>query len=206
MTADNRWLTTIPWSGRSATLKVRLSMLGRTATLCVDGQEVTRMPEPTGERPWVQCEVPGSDPPVLVVLVMRPDLPADIGIFIDGRSVKDGTSLEYWRRRAPRPRDKFEQAWGRSYFTSGLGGPVFGTLMAVPFLLGAVAVGNRRLLVYAVGAYLLGTAYILTIARLIRALLARPGWPVRLRYGTVFGALFGLPLLAGWLLSVVSYS
>ncbi len=206
MAADDRRSTSIPWVGRTATLRVVPSLLGRTASLLVDDQELARVPKPTGEQPWVQCEVPGSDPVVVVVLIARRDLPADVAVFVDGRNVRDGMSLEYCRRQAPRPQDKFEQAWGASYFSRAFSGSVFGMLMAAPFVLGAAAASNGRLLVYAAEAFVLGFGYVRIVALLIRALLGRPGWPVRLRYAVALGAVIGLPALALGLLSSVQGS
>jgi hypothetical protein len=183
---------------RRVKIEVVPSILRSTVSLRVDSVEVARIPKPTGEHPWTEHPIPGLDRSVFVGLLAEADRPMVASVFVDRRSLLDGESVEAWRGRAPRPMDRFEQAWRTLAFLDRWARVAFAGLIAVagvPFLLAAPD-GQRLPGAFAVlFVGLVAYAYSAGVGVLVRWLMTRPQWPVPLRSAIVWAAMLGLPLL-----------
>jgi len=182
------------WRGAEASIVVRRSTFRPRASILADGVVVAQMAKPTLARPWVECQVPHSEPPIVVVLAMpRPYWYITL-VFQGGVSVDDGSSLDYWRSNQPAPTDRFEQ---------GFRGPLWGPLGAL--LLGGLC-ASVQLAAYgkasgdfwalgAAAAFLTGAGWMWATILLVRWLRAKRTWPWRLRRLIVVVATLGVPVL-----------
>ena len=95
--------------------------VGKTVTVEIDGRPVGRLPKPTPQHPWREATYHIDDEAVLVGLtwhfpVMRTD------VFVDGRAVRDGRSIEIVRADAPAALSNYETWFGAMFRT-----PFFGS-------------------------------------------------------------------------------
>jgi hypothetical protein len=177
-------------------LVVRRPVLGRDVVVSIDGREVARFPKPTGERPWEEHALSHDGSWLVLALEVRPDLPIGSRLFVDGKEYRGGESIQAWRDRAPRPRDRFEQFWGGWPFMSWLGRIVLALLVTGPFVAGSFDGHEPRQLVAAMVGLGVVVVYELCLASVVRSLINRPHWPSRARSIIVVGVAVLLPMLA----------
>ncbi len=180
----------IPYEGRSAKLELTQSIFGKTVIAALDGVEVSRWAAPTGDRPWAEHQLPDAEHEIVVALISARDDPFVMRVFVDGKDLDDGTSLESWRSR-PRPRDQFEKAFGGWWFFDWYGPIAFGLAVASPVFIGALSGRSVALAVATPLVAVAGFVYFSAIALLVKWLIGKIEWPVMLRTAIFWFALIG---------------
>ena len=180
----------IPLATGTATLELAPSIFGKTVTAKWDGAVIGRWIVPTLENPWAEYRLNEVDDRVVVALISAIDRPFEMRVFVDGRDLDDGASLEALRS-LPRAKDRFDQAVASWWFFSWYGALAFGLAIASPFFVAAITSSDVTLAV--IGAVVLAVAWLywVGVTAFVRWLSSKTSWPVRLR-----NALFYL-LLAG---------
>lgn len=184
----------IPWRGGAAVLSVARSSWRRVASVLVDGEVVVETIKPTLDNPWIECQLPNTDPPIVVVQFQPQRYWYKTLVFVDGVCVDDGLTLDAWRAKKPVAMDRFEQG-----FRGPLWGPTaaigLGIIFALPFLAQFVKTSNPPSLLGAVAGFMVGTGWLSAVILLVRWLRTKRSWPWRLRRSLVVFALLGVPVL-----------
>lgn len=89
------------------------SLIGSVAVE-VDGRQVARLPKPTPQTPWEECLVEIAGETVVVALISSFVMQTDV--FVGGRSLIDGRTLDAARLMAPE-RVRGYQLWARQFAT-----------------------------------------------------------------------------------------
>jgi hypothetical protein len=104
---------TLDIDGKSHILDLLPGVLG-TVAIEVDGRHVGEVRKPAPQRPWVEATVEIDGEPVIVAVRWhRPVIHTDL--FVDGRSVRDGRTIEAARVAAPKPASNYETWIGGLY-------------------------------------------------------------------------------------------
>ena len=185
--------------------------IARTVSVEVDGRTIGRIPKPTPQRPWREATFLIDGQPIEVALAWHfPVMQTDV--FIDGRSIRDGRSIDAARAEAPRALTNYEVWLGGLFRMPPLGSrprpprawPAVVTacvaIWVVVLAASPLASSFRQVAAaaLAISGLLLMLALLWTMGavghRVHVALLARPGlgdWRVALW----FAAFIGYPLL-----------
>ena len=193
----------IPWRGGSARLAVKTVAAGGQLRAYVDGIEVARTARATLDVPWVELELPGAVPSVVVAQMQVRRYSVRTMVFVSRFNIEDGLSLDSWREKSPAPIDRFEQAFMGPWF-GPLGAVVVGAIAALPFLVELTRTSNPSWAPWAVGGFLLGSGWIAALAKLIHWLAQQEYWPWRLRRLVVVFAVVGLPFALVLLLQALT--
>ena len=174
----------------------------------MDGRQLARIARPTLEAPWVECQLPGTRPPVVVVQFQPQRYVVRTLVFLDGVSLNDGMTLEAWRLKQPLPLDRFEQAF-RSRLWGPVGALLIGVVCALPGLVQFDRTAGLLWAVLAAGGFAVSTGWMLTMIAFTRWLRTRRTWSWRLRRALVLlGVMLGLPallLLGAQVLYLIEY-
>jgi hypothetical protein len=216
-----RW--TIEAGGATHGLDLIPAAAIRSVDVQADGRTIGRIPKPTSQRPLREAVFAIDGEPVLVVLTWHvPVMLTDV--FVRGRSVRDGRTIDAARADAPPPLTNYEVWFGAMFRT-----PFFGSRPRPPrgwpaLVLGCVAVWVVTLaaspltpaLRLPAGAALLVTGMLLILAlawsmlafgqRVHEALLAHPAlgdWRVALWFAAFVGYALLILVVAGALLVLV---
>ena len=189
-----RMVWRIPWRGGMATLSVKRSILANTWFVLVDGEVVAQALKPTGANPWVECTVPGAEPPIVVVQ-MQPGPSWDkTTVFVAGACLDDGQSLAAWRARGPVSPDPFDQSF-RGPWWGPLGVVVVGLGCSLPLLNQFARTLAPAPLAGAILAFLIGggwTTFAILVAHWLRP---KSFLTWRFRRALVGFVLLGVPVL-----------
>ncbi len=210
---------------RSHGLDLIPGILGRSVAIEVDARRVGSMPEPTPQRPWRERDFAIAGEPVVVGLTWHaPVMHTDV--FVGGRSLRDGRTLESVRSDAPKALANYEVWLGGLFALPFIGsrpraprfGPVLIGVSAAVWLMAMIASPVPPGLRIPVAVALVATAVVLVLSflwawvivaeRIHLALLVRPqigdvGRVVAFFAGFVAYPLVVMPLVGSllWLLS-----
>jgi hypothetical protein len=177
----------VPKGDGTALLEVEPALFGRTVKVSEDRREIARFAKPTGQQPWVEHALPGNERSVVLVLVWDSSVISS-HLFVDGRNLRGGDTIETWRSRAPKPIDRFEQNVLRSsalnedndawrFFALGL---------VVGGVAGWAAGSILIMVIVSAGAALLVTGWTSLVRRFAVWLGTKPTWNDGLRAEAVF--------------------
>ncbi len=100
--------------GRAHVLDILPAAVIRSVALELDGQPVRHVPKPTSQHPWRETTIEADGTSAVVALIWhRPVMRTDL--FVEGRSMVDGRSLEAARATAPRALTAYE-AWVGDFY------------------------------------------------------------------------------------------
>lgn len=180
----------IPLATGTARLELAPSIFGKSVTAKLSGSDIGRWVVPTLDHPWVEHPLSEFNDRVVVALISAADRPFEMRVFVDGRDLDDGASLEALRS-LPRPRDRFEQAVAGWWFFSWYGALAFGLAIASPVLVGAITSSDAILAVAAGVTFAAGWLYWVGVTAFVRWLCDKTSWPVRLRIAGFYLFLVG---------------
>lgn len=124
----------IPWQGRTAMLEVPRRAFG-SWPVTIDGIKMPKLRPPSNNHPWVQMELPGSSPPIVLALAWRPRGLWELDIFVDGISQRDGRPFGEVKENQPVPPDTFLRGAGQlAILGSRRAALAFGAIAEVVFL------------------------------------------------------------------------
>ena len=177
----------VPKAEGTALLEVEPALFGGAVKVSEDSREIARFAKPTGQQPWVEHTLPDNEHSVVLVLVWHSSSISS-HLFVDGRNLPGGDTIETWRSRAPKPIDRFEQNVLRSFALTEDNDPW--SFLALGFVVGSVAgwaAGSILVMVIvSAGAALLITAWTAIVRRFATWLGSKPTWNDGLRAEAVF--------------------
>ena len=196
----------------------------RSVAVQADGRTIGRIPKPTPQRPWREATFSIAGEPIRVALTWHvPVMLTDV--FLRGRSVRDGRTIDQARADAPAPLTNYEVWVGAMVATPFFGSrprpprawPALVLGCAVIWLVGLAASPFAPAVRLLVAATLLITGALLTLAfawsilafsqRILVALLTRPAigdWRVGVWFAAVVGYVLLVAVVAGSLLVFAS--
>ena len=196
----------------------------RSVAVQADGRTIGRIPKPTPQRPWREATFSIAGEPIRVALTWHfPVMLTDV--FVRGRSVRDGRTIDEARADAPAPLTNYEVWFGAMVATPFFGSrprpprawPALVLGCAVIWLVGLAASPFAPAVRPLVAATLVLTGALLTLAfawsilaisqRVHVALLARPAlgdWRVGVWFAALVGYVLLVALVAGSLLVFAS--
>jgi hypothetical protein len=171
---------------RSVFIEVEPTLFGRSVKVWKDHVEIARTEKPTGQRPWIEFELPGEPGLVLVLVLDASGL--TFHLFADGRDLKGGETLDALRERSPKPIDRYEQNVLRAGVFNEDNGLIAAFVLAllVGGVTGAASGSVLVLVVAAVIAAVTVTAWTAVVRRFAFWLGTKKTWPDGLRAEAVF--------------------
>jgi hypothetical protein len=198
----------IPNGPRSLLVEVSPSLFGRSVTVAVGGRVVGRFRKPTAQTPWLEYQLPGGIDKVVLALVCESGSISS-HVFLDGRNLRGGETIDAWRSRAPERIDRYEQHIIRGWVLGNDDWAVTLSALIAGAGMTAIALAAEPLLVVIAAALVGATVAIVTVAawlRIVRRfamwLRTKPMWNDDLRIEAVFGLAVS-PLVALIVLVVV---
>ena len=125
--ARERLHWTFEIDGDRHTIDLLPTLLTGSVNVDLDGRRVTRLSKPRPQDPWRERALVVGGRAVLVAVIWAAVMQTDV--FIDGRSVLDGRSIDERRRDAPEAVHGYELWFGRF-----VGGGVLPTTLEVAYL------------------------------------------------------------------------
>jgi hypothetical protein len=184
----------VPWKGGHGQLAVTPELLSRQSVVTVDDNVVARFRRPTLRAPWVECEMPGSEPPLKLVQIAFPRSRYRTLIFVNGVSLTDLRSEADWRALAPKPMDDFEIGFGSSRYFGRWGAVLVGLAFGGPLMLASVLTLRPLFLAMGLVAFAIAAGWTALNIRLISWLVPRRSWPSVLRNLLVVSSYIGIPI------------